>query len=88
MGERERGRGHVVAVQTLSLPLHGVSVVALSSCHHRLVSLLACFARPLFFFFFFQIKTPSTAVGVMQAVSVVKKIKKRGFKSRKNVENI
>lgn len=39
---------HVVAVQTLSLPLRGVSVVALSSRHYRLVSLLACCARQPF----------------------------------------
>lgn len=40
----------VVAVKTLSLPLRGVSVVAPSSRHYWLVSLLACCARQPFLF--------------------------------------
>lgn len=71
----QRGGGggiHVVAVQMLSLSLRGVSVVALSSRHCRLVGLLACCARQPFFFF--QMKTSSAAGGVMQAVGMTKSI--------------
>lgn len=61
----------VVAVQTLSLPLRGVSVVALSSRHYGLVSLLACGARQPFLSS--RWKHRLQLGGVMQAVGMRKK---------------